>query len=64
MLGCYDFPRKYAYVFCQEVGDNFENQHKVLEGQYGRWFSQEAAMAEQMLIDEDKAILKDFFNKV
>jgi len=64
LLGCYDFPRKYAYVFCQEVGDNFENEIEVLEGQYGKWFNEAEAMAEQMLIDEDKIVLQDFFEKV
>ena len=39
--------RKEAWVFCQKVSDNFENETEVLEGQYGKWFSKNEAMAEK-----------------
>jgi len=64
LLKFYEFERKEAWVFYQKVNDSFENETEVLEGQYGKWFSQVEAMAEQMLIDEDKVILKDFFEKI
>ncbi|PIV46762.1 hypothetical protein COS21_03665 [bacterium (Candidatus Gribaldobacteria) CG02_land_8_20_14_3_00_41_15] len=64
LFGQFDLPRKEAWVFCQKVSDNFENEIEVLEGQYGKWFSKTEAMAEKMLIDEDKLILQDFFGKL
>lgn len=63
LLGFYEFPRKQAWVFCQKVGDNFANEVEVLGAQYGQWFNQPQAVAEKMLIDEDKLILRDFFEK-
>lgn len=63
LLKFYEFERKEAWVFCQKVSDNFANEVEVLGAQYGQWFSQPQAMAEKMLIDEDKLILRDFFEK-
>ena len=64
MLKFYEFERKEAWVFYQKVSDNFADEVEVLGAQYGQWFSQPEALAEKMLIDEDKLILQDFFGKL
>ncbi|MCX6789812.1 MAG: NUDIX domain-containing protein [Candidatus Gribaldobacteria bacterium] len=66
LLKFYEFARKEAWVFCQKVSDNFENEIEIdiSETQYGQWFSQPQALAEKMLIDEDKLVLQDFFEKL
>jgi len=64
LLKFYEFERKEAWVFYQKVSDNFANEVEVLGAQYGQWFSQPEALAEQMLIDEDKLVLRDFFEKL
>jgi len=66
LLGFYEFERKEARVFYQKVSDNFENEIKIedSEGQYGKWFSKAEVMAEELLIDEDKVVLQDFFGKL
>lgn len=52
------------HAFSHKAPQNFEEQITVLEGDYGKWFSKEDCVAEIMLIDLDKIILADFFEKL
>jgi mutator protein MutT len=60
------FFRKYEYidweehVFVTEVGENFENEIRVLEGQYGR-FLREAELGAETLMDVDRVVFNDVF---
>jgi mutator protein MutT len=60
------FFRKYEYidweahVFVAEVGENFENEVRVLEGQYGRFLS-EAELQAETLMGIDRIVLNDVF---
>ena len=60
------FFRKYEYidweehVFVTEVGENFENEIRVLEGQYGRFLS-EAELQAETLMGVDRIVLNDVF---
>ena len=62
-LGRYEFLRKIAFVFYKEMDDGFESKITILEGDYGKWFSQQDIEKEPFLIHEDKTILLDIFNK-
>jgi len=62
-LGHYDFERKELFAYCQQVDDNFEAQIKILEGDFGRWFSRKELSQEINLIDDDKPVFNDFFQK-
>jgi 8-oxo-dGTP pyrophosphatase MutT (NUDIX family) len=65
----YEFLRSYDLggrknAFILEVDSSFEDNIIVLEGEYGKWFSEQEALEEQKLIDEDKVILRDFYKKL
>jgi len=57
----YEFETNIKNVFILKVDDNFENNIKILEGQYGKWFNEQQALNEPKLIDEDKLVLKELF---
>ncbi len=69
-FGKYIFPRieksgyseKFAFIF--EAGDNFENEIQVLEGEYGKYFTEKEIEEESKLIEDDKVILRDIFKKI
>lgn len=62
-LGKYPFKdNKYvAHVYFLEVGDNFENEIKIMEGDYGKFFSEAQMTTEPMMLDSDKSIVKDLY---
>ncbi|MCG2690148.1 NUDIX domain-containing protein [Candidatus Parcubacteria bacterium] len=62
-LGYYEFANKELFVYCQEVNNDFEKEIKVLEGDFGKWFSEDDLSQEPNLIDDDKQVFKDFFLK-
>ena len=63
-LGKYESPRNINHMFTLKVGEDFEEQIMVLEGEYGIFFNEEEALSEPKLIDEDKEILRDFYKKL
>ena len=69
-FGKYVFPRRgkngYSekFAFILEVKNNFENEIKILEGEYGKYFSEEEVEKELKLIEDDKVILSDIFKKL
>ena len=60
-FGHYEFYGTILDVFIMEVSEDFLESVKILEGQYGKYFSEEEVMNEEKLIDQDKLILKNFF---
>jgi 8-oxo-dGTP pyrophosphatase MutT (NUDIX family) len=60
----YEFPRSIKNIYTLEVDDSFEKKVTILEGEYGKWFSKDESYNEKKLIDEDKLVLKDLFNKI
>lgn len=63
----YEFLGKYepvdwvAYVYFLKVGENFEEEIKIMEGEYGKFFSENEVRQEPMIGDIDKNILKDLY---
>jgi len=60
----YEFPRSIKSIFYLEVGDEFEKQIEVKEGEYGKYFTEDEALNEPKLIEEDKIVLRDLFSKL
>src|SRR3989338_10663485 len=52
------------YVYFSKVDDDFENNVTILEGEYGKFFSENEMEKELKLINSDKKILKDLFGKL
>jgi len=52
------------YVYFAKVDDDFENNVTILEGEYGKFFSENEMEKELKLINSDKKILKDLFGKL
>lgn len=61
LLRLYDFEQGAKYVYILKVSDNFEKNIKILEGEYGKFFSEEDVLRESKLIDEDRVVLKDLY---
>lgn len=61
LLGFYEFENSLKHVFMLKVGDNFEKNIRIMEGDYGKYFSEKDFLDEPKLGDEDKAVLKDFY---
>ncbi len=55
----FDFNRGVKNIFILKASDDFEKQITILEGEYGRWFSEQEIINEPKLIDEDKFVLKE-----
>lgn len=61
---CYNLERSEIWVYLQSVGEDFEQEIKVLDGEYGKWFSEMELDQELKIIDHDRGILADFFNYI
>lgn len=55
----FEFDRGVKNIFILKASDDFEKQITILEGEYGRWFSEQEIINEPKLIDEDKFVLKE-----
>ncbi|OGY45381.1 MAG: hypothetical protein A2744_04220 [Candidatus Buchananbacteria bacterium RIFCSPHIGHO2_01_FULL_44_11] len=62
-FGKYEFERSIKHIFILEVDDSFEQKIQILEGDYGRYFSEQEVSDEPKLIEEDKVVLGDLFKK-
>ncbi len=60
----YEFPRSIKSIYYLEAGDEFEKQIEVKEGEYGKYFTEDEALSEPKLIEEDKIVLRDLFSKL
>ncbi|MDX9893741.1 MAG: NUDIX hydrolase [Patescibacteria group bacterium] len=58
----YNFPRSIKSIYYIEVDDGFEKQIEIKEGEYGKYFTEEEALSEPKLIEEDKIVLRDLFS--
>ena len=60
-LGHYSFIDQMANAYFLKVSDNFEKEITIMEGDYGKFFSEDEVISEPMLIESDKKILKDLY---
>lgn len=64
MLGKYESPTSIKYVFILKVDENFEEEIKILEGQYGKYFTEDEVRKESKLTESDKIVLRDLYKKL
>lgn len=64
LLDTYDFKWGISSMFIGEVESEFESLVEVREGEYGRFFSKDEISSEQNFDEDDRRILKDFYNKI
>ncbi|MFA5155635.1 MAG: NUDIX domain-containing protein [Patescibacteria group bacterium] len=57
----YEFENSILDVFILAVSDDFENRITVMEGEYGRWFTEPETVAEPKLTDHNKLVLPDVY---
>jgi hypothetical protein len=57
----YDFGDNFKNIFLERVGDSFESQVKVQEGEYGKWFNKGEVVAEPKMIADDRVVLEEIF---
>ena len=60
----YEFSRNVKSIYYLEVDDGFEKQVEIKEGEYGKYFTEDEALNEPKLIEEDKIVLRDLFSKL
>jgi len=63
-LGEYEGERSIKYVFILGVDDDFEKKIEVLEGEYGKYFTEDEALHEPKLTEDDKRVLGDLYKKL
>jgi 8-oxo-dGTP diphosphatase len=63
-FGKYHLPKTIVDVFTIEVGDNFEKEITVLEGDYGQWFNEEDFERQRGIITGDLKILEELYDKL
>lgn len=63
LLGEYDFidNRYLAHVYFLKIDDTFEQRIKIMEGDYGKFFSEGQVIKEPMMLESDKSIVKDLY---
>lgn len=57
----YELPDDSRDVYALRVGDDFEKSITILEGQYGKWFTEDEIEQEEKVSDNSRTVLKDFF---
>jgi len=57
----FSFGQSIKDIFLLEVDKGFENNIAILDGGYGKWFTEQEIFYEPKLIDEDKLVLKEFY---
>lgn len=55
----YEFFRSIKNIYLLEPGKNWDDSLTIGEGDYGRWFSTEEALARPDIILEDKTVIND-----
>ena len=63
-LDSFEFARSIRITFYMKAPDDFEDKIEVLEGDYGKYFSEEEAEKEPNIIEEDRTVLKRFFEEI
>ena len=60
----YEFEKSTKSIFTIQVSDDFEEKITILEGEYGKWFNEQEIQNEPKLINEDKLVLKEFYESL
>ncbi|HWQ99706.1 MAG TPA: NUDIX domain-containing protein [Candidatus Methylomirabilis sp.] len=60
-FGKYVSPTSIKHVFIEDVGDDFERHVTVIEGEYGKFFTESDVQQEPLVREENKFILRDLF---
>ena len=60
-IGEYKSNTEIDNLFVMEVTDDFESKIEVMEGEYGKWFSEEEILKESKISDSNRLILKNFY---
>jgi len=63
-FGKYEFRTWIAFIFFMRVSKEFADSVTVFEGESGVWFSEDDIAREEKFIDEDRIMLKDFFQHI
>jgi len=63
-FGKYYLPKTIVDVFTTEVGDSFEKEITVLEGDYGQWFNKEDFEKQREIITGNLKILEELYDKL
>ena len=63
-LNQYPFSDWTGNVYILQVDDSFESKIKVMEGEYGKFFSEQEVLHEPMIIQHDRDILKDLYQRL
>ena len=63
-LGKYEDNHSVSDCYATEVGDSFEGNIKIGEGDYGKFFSEEDIKNENKLSENNKKILNDLIIKI
>lgn len=57
----YEFNDSIQDTFFLEVEDDFDEKIKVLEGEYGKWLSEQEVLSESKFVEDDRVVLKEFY---
>ena len=57
----YNFEQSIKEIFLLKTSISFEQKITILEGEYGRWFTEQETLSESKLIGEDKLILGEVY---
>ena len=63
-FGKYEFHTWIAFIFFMKVSKEFADRVTIFEGECGVWFSEDDIVREEKFIDEDRIMLKDFFQHI
>ena len=63
-FGDYDTVAGVKHVYVLKVDDDFKNKITVLEGEYGKFLNEKDVASEPKIIEHDKEILHDLFQKL
>jgi mutator protein MutT len=59
----YDYKHRELNVFLNEVGESFESEIRVLEGEYGKFFN-ESELREVNVSEMDRTVFNDVFRSL
>ena len=60
----YEFYGSSRDVFIKKVDEDFDSKVEILEGQYGKFFTEVEVINEEKILDEDRVVLRNLFGKI
>lgn len=63
-FGTYSHPEILMNLFVVKVNEDFEKQIKILEGEYGKWLSNQQPLDEKDFVFRDLKILEELYQKL